>query len=524
MNHFEEKLIRASQREKNFSPSDIIIGHNVTASALNFTLSNQNKITAPSMFAVIGGMHKFGDITLIAGSELREETVRELRDCDIYSPRAPLFSFEVDGAAVRDVVDKLNSTMELELSKGLTPINADSIANLAKDGIKNVNYHGTSTAMQLAYAKSKGISVDLEMVQELPSRWSSIKGFTGIVDVLTDYKNSKQGFSTDNEEQMSHIKNLLEKGYEEQINLFGEDFKSPFSRYLHDRRSRIEFRRMVQDLSRDIDLIGTQLDKRKLSDSLHEITGAKSDYVQWLNDTFEPTIGNPRIVKIDEYGSTSHIPATPENILKDFESRKHEGEGSHYGIGSVRAVFANAMDSNETMVDNAHRILPENVVEKTFADLDERFDGLLDQLEDYYNYGDASRDTLKEDITEVMANYDDLGSSCLLEHFDEEIVLDEEFMDELEGFISDLRNAPSEYWEAKIYKNVDLSEFECAVVPSATPDTLKNKLRDAGIKSVVTYEKGNNVSREAAIEKHIDEVKQSARLLRVARIGNTSTP
>lgn len=524
MNHFEEKLIRASQREKSFSKSDIIIGHNITASAINFTLRNQNKITAPSMFAVLGGMHKFGDITLIAGGELRKETISELKDCDIYSPRAPQFSFEVDQASVQAIVDRLNTTIDLEISKGLTPINGDAIANLAKDGIKNVNYHGTSTAMQLAYAKSKGHDIDLQMVQELPSRWSSVKSFTNIVEVLTEYKNSNQGFSTGNEDQMNHIRELLEKGYEEQKSLFGEDFKSPFSRYLYDRKARIEFRRMIQDLSRDIDRIGTRLDTRKLSDSLHEVAGAKSDYFQWLNDTFESTIGSPRIVQMDEYGSISHTPATPENLLKNFESRRDEGEGSHYGIGSVRAVFANAMDSDETMIANAHRILPENVVQKIFDDLDERFDGLLDQLEDYYNYGDASRDTIKEDITEVMASYDELGSSCLLEHFDEELVLDEEFAQEFDEFISDLRNAPSEYWEAKIYKNVDLSEFECAIVPSATPEALKSKLLDAGIKSVVTYEKGNNVSREAAIAKHMDAAQKSARLTRMAKIGNIPTP
>jgi hypothetical protein len=73
-------------------------------------------------------------------------------------------------------------------------------------------------------------------------------------------------------------------------------------------------------------------------------------------------------------------------------------------------------------------------------------------------------------------------------------------------FISKLRNLPTEYFEAKVLRAVDLAEFKVAVVPANTPKAALDYLESRGVK-IETYERGNDADRAAKIKAAADKHK-----------------
>ena len=66
-------------------------------------------------------------------------------------------------------------------------------------------------------------------------------------------------------------------------------------------------------------------------------------------------------------------------------------------------------------------------------------------------------------------------------------------------YLEKLRGLPTEYFEAKVQRGVDLNEFAGAVVPKGTSQELINKLEKKGLE-VITYPKGDKMARAEAVK------------------------
>jgi len=67
-------------------------------------------------------------------------------------------------------------------------------------------------------------------------------------------------------------------------------------------------------------------------------------------------------------------------------------------------------------------------------------------------------------------------------------------------FLNKLKNAPTEYFEAKAQRAVSLNEFTAAVVPEGTDKQTINLLKKNGISDIRYYKKGDNADRARAVQ------------------------
>ena len=197
-------------------------------------------------------------------------------------------------------------------------------------------------------------------------------------------------------------------------------------------------------------------------------------------------------------GKRRFLPHNLDTVVRIMTRKLKDGEGFNYGVPSIRAANAKPFKSLKAIQDARDKIIPSEAMEALKKEVNEEFVALAERAlavrETKPRFGslDAFSDDLKAlvqgDIRWVRQMY---GDSSVV--------------DEMREFVGKLRDMPTEYFEAKVRRAVELLEFEAAVVPDTLPDDLQTALRKRGL-SVVTYSKGDAESRAAAVRAVADEV------------------
>ena len=126
---------------------------------------------------------------------------------------------------------------------------------------------------------------------------------------------------------------------------------------------------------------------------------------------------------------------------------------------------------------------------ETFGDIE----ALVDNIEK--GIKDAGRAYAKKGT--VQAIKDAMYNASMAEITDAEA-------EQIEALIKEAREMPTRYFEAKPERVVELAEIQRAVVPDTTSAETIQRLKDAGVQEVVTYPRGDQESRKAAINERQD--------------------
>ena len=197
------------------------------------------------------------------------------------------------------------------------------------------------------------------------------------------------------------------------------------------------------------------------------------------------------------------VPFTNENIIPYMRKNKGAGteETSTVGVGKIRASVQPEIKS----LDQAR----EKKAMLQFFDSDEigtkelfenKLLGLHDALEPYYKWPDGSFQ-MRNDVGTALSNAPRIGIRAALEREGFENVPDS-LIPELEGFVSDLANAPTGYFESKPMRQVGFDEFSGAIVPSYAPESTLRLLESQGIPYEIYDDptKGAFLGNEARLE------------------------
>lgn len=195
-------------------------------------------------------------------------------------------------------------------------------------------------------------------------------------------------------------------------------------------------------------------------------------------------------------GNRRYIEHNIENVVKILKKELRGGEGFNYGVGSVRAKYTPEFKSIKAIKDAKDRLVDEAKFEEVKREVDNEFSDIQSKLAAFHGYSD--RFGFGDTVSGVMTDAAKMGiPKALKENGFEEVPT--EVQEEIRDYLNKLRNLPTEYFEAKILRGVDLSEFSGAVVPdNVKPETLK-ALKDRGITDVRTYKAGDNADRAAKI-------------------------
>ena len=179
-------------------------------------------------------------------------------------------------------------------------------------------------------------------------------------------------------------------------------------------------------------------------------------------------------------GNRRYAPATLENLVKEMKGGAGE-EGFYYGVGNIRAVATPKFKNFEQVKAARENIVSSKEFEPIKKKVNDAFDNLSDRLsklegKDNYNYD--PQNALYEIGQVKNVNYLDK----IYKDVPQELKAD------VQIFMNKVREMPTEYFEIKPQRAVQVSEFEGAIVPKDIPQQSLDYLKSQGIEKIYFYE------------------------------------
>jgi len=222
------------------------------------------------------------------------------------------------------------------------------------------------------------------------------------------------------------------------------------------------------------------------------------DYVmRFLNDTTE----RKKIFKgYTASGYRRYADYNLQNILREMKKELRGGEGFNYGAGSVRSKVAKKFTSVEQMKKAENKIVSKEDIKARKEDYQARLSEIASEIAETRKskpgYSDQNpfmaMDNAVEGIMEGIKRRNVRGE---LESYGFDV--SDDVMEKINNYIADIKDAPSEYFEAKISGVVELQEFSGAVIPKTTGKSVRAVLDKHGIPYVEYDEnvKGDRVEK-----------------------------
>jgi ribosomal protein S18 acetylase RimI-like enzyme len=206
----------------------------------------------------------------------------------------------------------------------------------------------------------------------------------------------------------------------------------------------------------------------------------RAEYQKFVNELYEPLDVQERIFRgFTNSGNRKYIPHTLQNVVSIMKGGARGGEDFFYGGGSVRAGIAKQFKSIADIQTDREKVISKDDFERIKEEINSELNEITNELAPYYKYRSNSIGYTDE-AAKALIEFYKRGRSQNFEDVPDELVK------QINSFLIKLKNAPTEYFEAKLERSVRLSEFKGAVVPKSLSAYHKQLLRDAGLK-VVEY-------------------------------------
>ena len=249
-------------------------------------------------------------------------------------------------------------------------------------------------------------------------------------------------------------------------------------------------------LSGTSDLIDKEAFKKYAADTLGENSNYHADK-QLAKELLESVGAQEKIFKGYDYnGNRRYVEHSLAKVVGILKKELRGGESFNYGLGSVRAKFTPQFKSLEDIRNSKDKLLDSASFEKVKEEMDQDLFAIGELLEDHHDQ--SSKFGYLDILTNTLADSAKMGIPRALEENQFKDV-PKETQEKIGEFLTKLRNMPTEYFEAKILRDVSLSEFSGAVVPKDTPQNVLDALAKHGIKDIKFYDGNDKNDRVAKI-------------------------
>jgi hypothetical protein len=231
---------------------------------------------------------------------------------------------------------------------------------------------------------------------------------------------------------------------------------------------------------------------------LYENGEKRNDYIKWLDEIKEASIGEKRVIRpdVDLFTPSGNrrtleqrsLPYTLENIVKIMTKKSTKGsEGNAWvGTGEIRGNLATKFKSIDDIRSSKDNLVSSEEMQTKKNEIESEFEGLTGRLVNYYKYVDTNRwqgfDIVADSINET-AKAKKITEATLKEKLKENFIenVPNELLSETINFLNKLKNAPTEYFESKPQRAVGLDEVQAIIIPNNTSAEFKQQLQDAGL-------------------------------------------
>jgi len=438
--------------------------HNITLGGLR-KANEFGGIPSPSL-AIAGkdsGFDSFGDISLIGSKDsfAKDPTFAS----DIYSPRTPQTKNKIDSAAARAEAARVGGDVDPRIDSGFdSQFSADRLGD-------DIDRLKDSTGNKASFLKGIGQDINTDKYTSKPPKfstpdWFNDAGFSKVKSPTLKSFDSERFNSSANE----FINNIdpdrkISQWYE------GEGLS---------RDGKIMILKGVRDVQQKIKSAasGPQFDRVKVRAEIDKrIKKNQSSFDSYISDQKDRISKGKIFTKWNpNTGTSKTFEANLDNAVKLMKGNIRGGEGFNYGVGSIRAQVAPQLKSMKQIQDRRGQIVGSDQMTMVKEGFDSRLDNLYDDLKDNWAY---NSDPSYSDFAEGL-------QSAAKGDFADFKGLSPNQKNELKGFFTELANAPTNYFEIKPQRAVDIGEFFGAAVPSGTPKDVIDGLKAKGL-NVVKY-------------------------------------
>lgn len=217
------------------------------------------------------------------------------------------------------------------------------------------------------------------------------------------------------------------------------------------------------------------------------INANQPEFENFVNKMADDVTKEEKIFKgFTNSGNRRYVPHDLENVVKTLKEELRGGEGFNYGAPSVRAQVAKKYPSIPAIQKDRNKIISSEAMEKVKKEVNDEFDNIVNEAIEKYEHkgvgfgvGNTFVNVLTDGIKRrnIAAELQEYGFGGM-------------DMDRVYNFVNKLKDLPTEYFEAKVQRAVDISEFSGAMVPNTATKETKDFLRNKGL-DVIEYDKKN---------------------------------
>lgn len=184
----------------------------------------------------------------------------------------------------------------------------------------------------------------------------------------------------------------------------------------------------------------------------------------------------------NQTGRQKYVPATIDNFVKQMKGNAGE-EGGSYGLGQLRAKTSPKLSSFKDVQNARDRIVSNEDFMKIKDALTSEHDSLQDELASNVGgyYANHTAEGLLEDIYGNKYNPNDEYTKQYANAITPDI------LSRAQKLGKQLKDMPTEYFEAKPQRAVSLGEFQGAIIPKEATQQTKDILNQYGIKDIYEY-------------------------------------
>jgi hypothetical protein len=497
---------------------DLIAVHNLNERKLNGIL-DLGGFPVPSIAVTKPNLShdSFGDISILFGKDTINPTDRRNRifASDIYSTRFPQVSYKLNEKAVKKFNEKIRSLVDSEYFSAFnSAIDHDNMSDKVDRYGNIVEAYKDDPILKVVFLKEQGKTFkpvmkektfggwDYKLLQkindELPetieNRWFSVEEYRSVEPklrkILNDYYVG----------EMPELRGRKPM-YDSEIG-FGkaDSLLDNVKAYMSDSK-RTEIDRFATK-----DKLGKAVNQASFEKWLSDISGEliEKKGIRNSKDLFTPS-GSRR--SWDQLHQAYNL----ESVTKEMIGHPVDNEGFNFGIGNIRANLSKEFKSIQSMKESKDRLVSYEDFLKFKEDAESEFTELANK---YAGRHSSGKDFGFLDIFSSALGFTAKGGATrqnLLKElkadgFDVNNIPDDLVQETLD-FLDKLKNAPTEYFEAKPQRAVGFDEVKAVVIPKTTSKDLKAKLKERGMK-VVEYSPNIDGDRIKKINS-VDDIKFS---------------
>ena len=442
----------------------------------------------------------FGEISVLFDKATIDPANKEnlVYGSDVYSPRFPQTVNEIDKVGAKQVADTLGMSLnQFEANYENMPIEQVTDRLLRNERIID------------KYLESKNITVEPIYKQFSPEK-SGVSAHH-IESFLNNHEEFKNGDivlrnidyeAYNNEIKQIHVDNLVEAGatIEDAQDLYKDFGQADSIKFLMDVRDY----KKLQNSGQEIDEYATKNEKERKIDIYSEeyknfVTNIISPafggkYIRNSKDVFTPS-GNRRSFKqlYDAYNL--------DNVVKNIKGKVRGEEGFFYGAGNIRSQITPQFKSIAEIKASEGKLVTNSQMEEIKNDINSDLNNLSVVARNFGGHDYDSYGFALNEIAGLKKITPDITRKTLEEYGFKNVpdILVEKSIE----FLEKLKNAPTEYFEAKPQRAVGLDEIQALVIPNNIGAELKQQLNDAGI-NVIEYDPNIEGDRQAKINQFDD--------------------